>query len=352
MKPLNYLITLFVIFCAYVFSGCSSTRIVTMNATQPAEITFPSYVNTLLVLDRTRFENSTASTIEGILTGELPQEDKAGLQELINSFQQTIAASPRFEIRNASESLEGNSMGSAFPDALPWSKIEELCKRYNTEAVISIEIFDTDFIVTDGKRKVKKEIEENGVKKEIEVNEFFAKGIGNLTIGLRIYDPKSKKMIDQQLVKKSNTWQATGSSVGEAIEHLVRKAEATRYVSNLAGVDYAYKIAPMPVKISRQFYSKSKTSSAIIEGSRRADMNDWKSAVRIWEIGVKNANGKDAGRLCYNLAVGYEVLGELETAKMWISRAYVEYKNKQSKSYASLLDDRMYDEDIVQQQMK
>lgn len=354
MKRLLLLSSLF-IFSILLFSQCApSKRLVNMSAMRAAEITFPSYVNTILLLDRTKFDKTAVNVLEGILTGELPEEDKAGLQEAMSSLQNTLRASPRFTVKMASETLPGNSVTSAFPAALPWDKIEALCAQYQTEAIIAIEVFDTDFIVTNGHKKVKKKVkEENGTEKEIEVDEYYAEGIGNVKVGFRLYDPKAKSIIDQQLFTRTNTWRAKGNSIQDAVIHLIAKKDAARHVSALAANSYAYKIAPMPIYISREFWIKSKTSDHLVIGARHADVNDWKQAIYTWENGLPHCkNDKDAGRICYNIAIGYEVLGELDKAKEWAGISYVKYGNKKARDYSSVLDWRKKEEAIVKQQMK
>ena len=235
---------------------------------RPAEITFPSYVNTLLLVDRTKFDNNTVNIIEGVLSGELPGADKAAAQEAINTLQQTLLASPRFKVIRAAEIMAGNSITQAFPDALAWNKIEALCSQYKTEAVVALEIFDSNFIVTNGIRKKKKTIEEKRVKKEIEVDEYYAEGVANVKIGIRLYDPKPKSIVDQQLATKTKRWEATGNNITDAIKKLIQKTDATLAVSRMAGQDYAYKIAPMPVQLARQYYSKGKNTEQVAAGAR------------------------------------------------------------------------------------
>lgn len=335
-----------------LLSSCSGTRIVTMNAMRPAEITFPSYANTLVIVNRAKFEKNAANIIEGVLTGELPGEDKAGIQATMTSFQNQLMASPRFQTKVATEQLPGNSMTSAFPDPLPWPKVEQLTSKYQAEVMVAIEMFDTDFVVTNGKRKVKRQVEEDGVKKEIEADEFYAEGVGNITIGFRVYDPKAKTIVDQQLFSKSNTWSAAGNTAKDALAGLIAKSDATRYMGEQAGSDYAFKIAPMPIRISREFYSKSKKVPEISAGSRKADINDWQGAAETWQQGLTHAATKEAGYLCYNIAISYEVLGDLTTAKSWADRAYVDYGNKKAREYAATLNRRMYQEQRVQEQMR
>src|SRR5215510_3442323 len=139
MKKLLYF--LFAGFTVLLLANCSSMRSVGIDSMRPAEITFPSYVNTLLLVDRTKFESGAVNIIEGLLTGEMPGSDKAAAQEALTALQNTITQSPRFKIVRALEWLKGNSITQAFPDALPWNSVEGLCSQYKAEAVVALEIF-------------------------------------------------------------------------------------------------------------------------------------------------------------------------------------------------------------------
>ena len=176
---MRYVLYLFVgVVLPTVFSACQGTRTVTMDTMRPAEITFPSHVNTIVIVDRAKFDKEAINIIEGVLTGELPGEDRAGVQELINAFRGQLTYSPRFQTKVATERLAGNSLTSAFPAQLPWSTVSSLCRKYQAQAVVAVEIFDTDFIVTDSKKKVTKTIVVDSVEQEVEVNEYHAKGSG------------------------------------------------------------------------------------------------------------------------------------------------------------------------------
>lgn len=350
--PMNRYFSLTLIAIILIGAGTSCMRNVTMNAMRPAEITFPSEINTLLLVDRTKFEKKGLNILEGVLTGELPGSDKAALQEAMSAFQRTLARTPRFEVKRSSESFFGNSITAAFPDPLSWNDIENLCKKHGADAVVAIELFDTDFVITDGKRMVKKTVERNGEKQQVEVPEFFAEGIGNVTMGFRVYDPGGRNIIDQQLFTQTNTWEATGSSIKDAVAHLIARQEATKFVSNRAAADYAFKIAPMPIRITRDFYAKKKRVPEMGTGTRMADVNDWQGAMSAWKEAIPYARHKDAGKLCYNVAIAYEVLGDLEEAQNWASKAYVEYGNKKARQYKSVLAARARQEERVREQMK
>lgn len=342
-------LTFFILIFVLSISSCRKWRYVSFDAMQPAQITFPSDVNKLLIINRTKFEKQkTLSIIEGVLSGEMPGEDKSDVQELMTSLQQTLVMSPRFLVKMATEVLGGNSLTAAFPEPLSWDTIEYFCKKYDVDAIIAIEQFDTDFIVTNGKRKTKKKTE-GGT--EIEAEEYYAEGLGKVKVGFKLYDPKGKTIVDQQLFTTTNTWQGVGTSPTDAALKLIAKTQATKYVSRTAGSNYAYKIAPMPIRIKRPFYRNGGVPE-IAAGRRLADVNEWKAAVDKWESGLQRANGKTAGRLCFNIAVGYEVLGNMEKAKEWASRSYVDYRNKKALNYSQQLNQKTINDGKVKMQMK
>lgn len=347
--PFKLIAFLFVVITA---ASCSM-KTVRFSAVRPADIDVPSSIDTILLVNRTHFNTTALDIIEGIITGELPGEDKAGTQETMNTLQNALRLSNRFVVKNASEVLDGNSMTSAFPNVLSWSEVENLCKKYNTQAIVAIEIFDTDFIITKGERTVEKEVTENGQKRKVNQLEYYAEGVANINIGFRVYDPTAKSIVDQQSMRLTKKWERTGNSIQDALAQLIAKSEATKYISRMAGNSYARKISPMPVTISRQFYKKSRKTPKLASGSRQADVNEWQSAIETWKSALRTTRtDKEAGKVSYNIAVAYEVINDLTNAKLWANKAYVEYGNKKAKNYANAIQRRIYDEDRLQKQME
>lgn len=340
----------FVIALSVLFFSCG-TRYVYFNTIRPADINLPSHLKTLVLVDRSEFDKQGWNIVEGIFTGELPGEDRAAAQYTLQRFSEIMSRSPRYQTKLSSRVLKGNSLTNALPEPLPWPTVDQLCMEHAADALVAIEVFDSDFITTNGKRRVKKTIDEKGVKKEIEVDEYWAEGVANLTIGFRIYDPKNRTIADQQVFTRTNRWQTTGTSLQDAISKLIQKAEATRYMGGLAGEAYAYKIAPLPVRVSRVFYSKSSKVTQVSLGARQGDVSDWEGAIRTWKSGLPIANRKDGGKLCHNIAVAFEVLGELDSAQAWAQKSFIEYGNKRSREYYSILQQRKWDEERLKQQM-
>lgn len=333
-----------------IFSGCM--RSVRISMLKPAPITVPNHVQTLLIVDRTEPSNEAIGIIEGILTGEMPFEVKNAIEQTISSMQNELNASPRYKVIRARERLKGGLFSMTFPDPLQWHQIESLCRSYNADAVLSLEMFSSNFIVTNGKKSIKKTVKgEDGKNKEIEVPGFYAEGLANIRVGFRMYDPKTRNIADQRDFNRTNTWTAEAETLTQALAKLVDKTQATAHVGRLSGVSYAHRIAPMYVTVSRDFYHKPKKNQYMSRGARFAETNNWQQAIDAWRTGINTSDKKSAARMTYNVALAHEVIGELDLAKDWATRAYTMYGLKKARTYARQIDQRVWDEAMVNEQM-
>src|SRR5690554_6612588 len=170
--------TILFLFIFIVFSSCMKT--VSINTLRPAAINIPNSIQSIVLVDRTLYNRDAIGVIEGILTGEGINEDKDAVIAMFQSLQNSLRVSPRFEVVTASERLRGQNILGSFPDPLDWRQVDQLTRKYNTDALLAIEIFDSNFIVTNGKRKNTRTVEDkDGNKVEEEYTEFFAEGVGN-----------------------------------------------------------------------------------------------------------------------------------------------------------------------------
>lgn len=323
-----------------------ATRYVHMPAQRPAFITVPREVQTLLLLDRAMPENKEKEVLGSFLSASIPGDRDAGVQALFAGFEDQINISGRFQVIKATEAFPGNNVTSVFPDPLNWEQVNHICEKYNADALITLEVYSTKFLVTNGTRMVTREV--NGVK--LPLPQIYAKGVATADIGIRFYDPNLQKVVDEMLFSQKSDWEANGGSIADAVKLLIDKSEAVKNVSYDAGVKYGIRIAPRPITITREFYKKPKRNESMARGRRQADARLWKDAAETWQNGISSARRKAAGRLAYNTAVAYEVLGEFDLALEWAQKSYVDYGNKKAKEYSDMLHYRMRQENILDEQ--
>jgi hypothetical protein len=251
------------------FTSCMKS--VSINTLRPADINIPNEIQSIVLVDRTAYDRNAIGIIEGIITGEGINEDRDGVMTMFSSLQNSLRVSPRFDVVLASERLRGQNILGSFPDPLDWRQIDQLTRKYNTDALLAIEIFDSNFIITNGKRKNTRTVEDkDGNKIEEEYTEFFAEGVGNTRIGIRLYDKENRTVIDQDIYTQNKTWEASAASLKEALAQLINKSQATKYLAQSVGNTYAGKIAPMPIRISRSYYAKPKKNAYMSKGAMEA----------------------------------------------------------------------------------
>jgi len=328
--------------------SCGPSRMVQLRVTRPAALTFPSEVKNLVLLDRTKPTSQTLNILEGIVTGEMPSEDRIGAQEAVNSLKNELLASPRFTTKVHPVRLTGNSLSAAFPQALDWPQVQQICSAENADVLVSFEIFDSDFVVTNGSR-IQTRAEGS---KSVSFTEYYAQGLGNLKLGIRTYYPKTNTILDQQIFNSTRTWEGVGSNPAAAAALLISKVEANRQLAKMVAADYAYKISPMPVVVNRYLYGKSGDAPALEAGRRYADVGQWKEAIDTWKTGLPAASPRDAGKLAFNIAIGFEVLGDFDFALEWARDAYTRYGNSQGMDYVRVIEQRIQDEILVKQQLQ
>lgn len=80
-------------------------------------------------------------------------------------------------------------------------------------------------------------------------------------------------------------------------------------------------------------------------------LNDWDKAIADLKSATETGNRKARGRAAHNLAVVYEILGDLETAKEWTTVAWGRYKEKKSRDYGYVLTNRINEQAYLKRQL-
>lgn len=306
-----------------VILGLSASDI-RFNARRPALINVPDYIKSVAIIDHSTLAKTNRNKLEAGLTGELPGEDKLASKYVIDGLIDMLNSSGRYEVIRTDVVMQKESNPEEFPQALDWMEIDKLCNKYQVDAIISLELFDSDYIIPTSMIIVK--------------------------AGFRLYDPKARLIFDQNQVRQDMAWGGQVNTVAGAINRMVEKTKAIQDASYNAGYIYGKRIAPSWFQVVRQYYRKSKHDQNLKTGARMMEVNDWESAIEYLNAAVDNGKRKTKGRAAHNLAVVYEIKGDLPEAKKWAQAAWGKYGNRDSQNYAFLLGERIKEQNILEYQ--
>ncbi|MCH8319014.1 MAG: hypothetical protein IIA88_11070 [Bacteroidetes bacterium] len=337
-----------VLLISIILCSCSSKNSLTISVTEPAPVYIPSEIKTIGIIDRSlpSKKNEKMDKFDKILSAEGKNLDKDGAHESVVGLFDELMQNDRFSevkiINNANVRSPGLGI---FPSALSWKTIERICDENNVDAIFVLSFYDTDAKID--YKAVPIEIDGPlGIK--IPAIEHHATIATLIKTGWRIYDPINKFILDEYWVNKNVVATGVGINPVKAIKSIMGRKEAVLQVSNKIGHNYALRILPYRIRVSRHYYVRGTNNFKIAK--RRAQTGNWDGAAELWDKEVSNPKGKVAGRACYNMAIINEINGDLNAAVEWASKSYTDYENKMALQYINVLKYRIERNKQLQQQ--
>ncbi|MCK4677075.1 MAG: hypothetical protein KAT48_03000 [Bacteroidales bacterium] len=335
-----------ILFFTFSLLSCSTSQ-VAMEVLVPGDIAVSQEINDVGIVNRSLPADDEKFTnfLEGLFTGESILADKIGSENCLIGLANELHDSPRFNI----EIIEGIDLRGTgtreFPALLTWGEVKNLCKTYKVDAMIVLETFDSNIFLEQGEEEKEKKVD----GREILVIEYYAELNVDVNAGWRIYDPVNKVIVDQNVYRDHISWYEDDEKPEKVMKRLPSKREAVNQAAIHAGNRYARRISPTWLKVNRAYYTKGHDDFELTK--RYVKTNSWDEAANVWQRLVDSPDLKIAGRAAYNMALASEMNGDLEIAIAWAKKSYEECGNKKALHYLRILERRLADQQILQQQM-
>jgi hypothetical protein len=330
-----------------ILSVSCKTQQLYLNVVEPAPVTIPPYIKVVGVINRSMPTDETKAidALDKVLSLESASLDKDGAQESIKGLSDELMNNNRFqEVKTLNDIDFRTPKLVLFPTPLSWEIVEKICKETKTDALFSLEKYDTDTHINYSNRKV--EIKTligtiPGIEHQADMQTM-------VKTGWRIYDPVSRMILDEYEYNESIVFSGRGVNPLLAAAALTGRKEAVNQVSNKSGHGYAIRLLPIRIRVMRDYYVKGTNNFKIAR--RKAQVGKWDEAGVLWEKETSNSNMKIAGRACYNFAIINEINGDLDTALKWAQKSYEDYNNKLALRYVRILENRKYKTDVLKMQ--
>lgn len=325
-------------------SSCTSS--IRVQVLKPADINVPDSINRFAVANRSlpAEGQQLGNIVEGLFSGEGIGSDKRASGEAVVGVTNGLQESPRFEVTQVPEQLYGTGTDQ-MPAPLEWNEVERLCSLSNADALIVLEIFDTD----SKKRYDTKPKTRTVDGQSVEYLEHTANLDMTATTGWRIYYPNDKLIVDNHTFDDGKTFTGRDDNLAGAKAKLPSKERAAKEAAYVAGQAYALRISPMFVWVSRDYFTKG--SADMKMATMRAKSNDWSGAAEIWKkLAEASADPKVRKRATYNMALAAEMEGNLDLAIVWAKKAR-DFGMKKAINRINILEQRKLDEQRAADQM-
>lgn len=314
-------------------AGCSKYAMVSFNYPLPPEANLPENVTTIAVVNRslTAQEDKTGRIIESVLSGEIEVSDRKASEQAILGVCERIPENAGFRCIIPQENKLTGSGTRETPPPLEWMKVMEICNTSNADALLVLEVFDSnsDLMLPKIFKPSTPATDERNF---------------NIVMQWRLYDPAAKQIIDQYEGRRQLTFQSDGN-------HLTVPPRALHVAAYSGGQEYIERFLPGYFIVERLVFKKGKGADkkSFEKAFRQVETNDWEGAANAWQAVLNHNNYENSGRASLNMAVYCEAVGNLDDAINWARQAYVDYGIKQAREYEAALR-RMRDQQQVSEQ--
>ncbi|HXB90866.1 MAG TPA: DUF6340 family protein [Puia sp.] len=313
--------------------SCSPTNLMSLSVNEPAPVSLPPTAKSAAVVNRSRAadDSRTVDAIHRTLALESRDLQAEGSGASLTGLTDALIRSNRFASVKPLPNLDLRSYGAAvFPVVMSWDTVEKICRENHADVLFSLELFDAE-------SKVAINVAALGQGSNVNTQ---------VKTGWRIYDPATRSVLDQFVICRDLNFQG-GGFLGTGTALLGHKEEVIK-AGNRAGEDYASRIIPYSLRVSRFYYVRGDGSFSAAK--RMAQAGDWDDAANIWRQATSNPSRKVAGRACYNMAIISEINGDLNGALQWAKKAYEVYGTPYALEYVNILQQRQTNDAVLRSQ--
>lgn len=340
------LLTFILLAASSLFYSCTSTASLTV--LEPAHINLPSDLDKFVLVNRYRPNKGGQgiwNVLEGIFTGENIGQDRRGAETSLYGLQDALRNSPRYVFTMSNTELRGGAVGGGFPTPLPQSEVLRLCQQHASDALITIESFDSDshldYRFTTRERKTKDD------RTYIDTTHIAVATV-RVNVGWRMYDGQTGDLLDEYMMVQEAQFEGDGRTPALAKRNLPNQEFVSSDMGARTGTAYSRRISPTWVRVSRTYYTKGSDKLKWARNLARTD--DWSGAADLWQSETESPERKVKKRATFNMALAREIEGDLEGAIEWARKAS-QLGVGQANAYYRQLARRQQDQIRLEQQM-
>ncbi|MBS1646273.1 MAG: hypothetical protein JST67_02905 [Bacteroidetes bacterium] len=331
-KVKTIVISIFV--CA--LASCSKYGNVMLNYPAPPLKVLPPDIHYMAVINRTmpplESKKNWGTLLGKIWEGKILGSDKLASDDAIKGVFDKINGWRGLSIVIPSQTRYVGTGTNQTPEPMGWDLVKQICDSNRADVLLVLEMFDQ-------RSNLVGNVINTGINM-LEHGGGMPSGIGmvrvNVTCFWRLYDPFQKRIIDEYETSNFVDFNNGGGVVP------MPPPNGLQQVARAAGVEYIQRFLPSFYRVSRTMYKRGRGKrQQFLAAFRHSEVADWQGALPIWQQLAQNCRRVNAGRACLDIAVAYEVLGDINEAMKWASKGYEDYRNKICRDYRNTLAYRL-----------
>ena len=338
----NVVILVAFIASIFIFSACTTMRTMVIEIPKPSNKELPANIQSLTLVNRTvdsQYTDLPADSLQRIFYKakfnlDTIVYDIQSVDTTLQALGQLLYESGRYDYVIPEDRFLPFQRNAFLTTPMPWSEVKQLCDTYNTDAVLSIDHFKTR-VLTNYNRGSYYSPMENG---------YYSAYVAGMKIEyealFRVYDPEKERIVSSEFVRDTLVWEDADVSTRNLFSRFTSVKQALTEAGIDIALNYSEKISTQWDQEQRKYFANG--NSDFENAGQIANNGDWQTAIALWkDIAEKSGSKSEKSKAQLNIAVGYEMLGELNEAVSWAVMSYETMYRQVTYDYLQLLKRRV-----------
>jgi hypothetical protein len=219
---------------------------------------------------------------------------------------------------------------------MPWDQVKLLCETYNTDAILSMDYLKMRVITEYGKNNTFDPGSNNFVSFAEAQMQIAYEAI------FRVYDPRTEKVIRRQLMRDTLYWDDADYTINALFGRFTPVKTALIESGISIALDLSNEISTKWRPERRSYFAKGDAN--LKQAEPLVNTSQWLSAILLWKETAENAKSKSTkSKAEFNIALGYEMLGDIDSAIEWALKSYETMYRTNTYNYLETLKRRKND---------
>jgi tetratricopeptide (TPR) repeat protein len=321
--------------------ACKPVSFLTVDLTYPPKEGLPAEIQSLTLVNRVvdkRFTDDPRDSIQlrfyqSQFNLDTVIYDINAADTLLKALGNLLYESGRFDVVIPENRFLAKDTLNPYSEQMSWEVAEDLTKRFNTDAVLSLDYYKTSISAVFG---TKKDVRWDNLA---EYTYYAANMRISYIANFRLYYPRNKDLLISYFLGDTLVWEGGNIVLKTLFRELTKVKDALTETGIATALDLSKRIAPNWKSYSRVYFSKG--NDVLRQTSLLIQKNDWETAMNMWLDKLENTKSKSLrSKFEFNLALAYEMQGELNEAIRWGGRSYNSFYRPVTYNYLKTLKER------------
>ncbi len=325
----------------YISFSCVSTKSLLIEIPYKSNKELPENIQSLLLVARMvddSYTNLAADSLQRIFYKQQFNYDTVinniqTIDTTLKALGELLYESGRYDIVIPENRFLDFEKNAFITKELSWEEAKMLCETYNTDAVLSIDHFKTRVMTSYDKEEYFvpsmshfQTVSEAAIKVSFE------------TV-IRVYDPDNEKILSRMILRDTLIWSDIGTSAGEIFSRFTSIKEALAEVGIAAALEFSDQINPVWKRERRGYFATG--DSNLKQADLLVKSGQWGAAIALWKETAEKSKSKSLkSKAEFNIALGYEMLGDIDSSILWALKSYETMYRTNTYSYLEVLKRR------------